>query len=100
TATKAANQTSSAVEPNTTASPARTKATPLIIGLRTWRYGPRATSFAVGSQGASVPSPIVEKSRIVHTTNTRPTAIGTTPTALPHQTFVSPVHQRISPGPP
>lgn len=38
-------------------SAASSRTTPKIIGLRTWRYGPRMTSRLGGSQGAGVPLP-------------------------------------------
>lgn len=46
--------------------------TPESIGLRTREYGPVATSFCVGAQGAKVPFPMVAKSLIVQTAKNRP----------------------------
>ena len=44
-------------ELNRTASPKRMRMAPMIMGFRTYRYGPMMTSFWGGSQGAGVPSP-------------------------------------------
>src|SRR5678810_632662 len=59
-------------DPNTTASPVRIVATPVIIGLRVYRYGPTATRLDVGSHGASVPLPTRTNRLMHHVTSTRP----------------------------
>ena len=63
----------------TSVSPIRTRPTPVIIGLRTRRYGPSTTRCRVGSHGASVPSPSASKSAIVWATRTAPAASSTAP---------------------
>ncbi len=53
---------------------------PTIIGLRTWRYTPRTTSFCGGFQGAGVPFPTVTKSPMVQAMRISPTITNTEPT--------------------
>src|SRR6185369_3789802 len=67
-----AAQTARTREPWNTDSPINIVTTPLIIGLRTYRYGPIATSFCVGSHGASVPFPTRANSETHHPKSAKP----------------------------
>ena len=49
---KTATQPNRGHEPKNTDSAVSIKRTPVIIGFRTWRYGPATTSFLGGSHGA------------------------------------------------
>lgn len=65
-------QTARTREPWNTDSPINIVTTPLIIGLRTYRYGPTATSRCVGSHGASVPFPTRANSEMHHAKSAKP----------------------------
>jgi len=62
------------------ASPNNTNSTPDIIGLRTYRYGPRTTRWRGGSQGASVPFPSLANRRIDETKSNSPSTSRPSPT--------------------
>jgi hypothetical protein len=73
-------------------------ATPVIIGLRTWEYGPRTTSFDVGSHGASVPCPTVTNSLTVQTASARPSATNTPPSKADTGSISAPLRQTMIAG--
>ena len=53
----------------------------MYIGLRTYLYGPRTTSFFGGSKTAGVPSPRVANSQRHQSTIATPMASGTSPSS-------------------
>jgi hypothetical protein len=57
---------------NKSASPDKIQSTPVIMGFRTYRYGPLTTKVFGGFQGASVPFPNRKKRRIVVTARNTP----------------------------
>ncbi len=83
-------------EPQKTACPINIIATLVIIGLRTWRYGPYTTSFLVGSHGANVPWPMRAKMFTHNTNNISPIHTNEPPVIIPvHVVEVIPT-QRVS----
>ena len=78
----------------------------VIMGFRTWRYGPWTTSFFGGAHGAGVPSPTNLKRLTVQTASAKPEPPSTSPIhnrgsasragARPKPNSVT--SQRIAPG--
>src|SRR5437764_7667770 len=77
-----AAQVNTAPDRSASDSPRRTRITPLIIGLRTYRYTPATTRRRGGSHGASVPRPRVANCQTVVQINPNPAAITTAPTRI------------------
>ena len=71
---KTTTQTNRGHEPKNSDSAVSIRRTPVIIGFRTWRYGPTTTSFVGGSHGAGVPSPLSTNSLVVQPARRMPGA--------------------------
>src|SRR6266516_3773795 len=89
-------QTATTREPRCSASPISIVTTAVIIGLRTYWYGPTATRRRVGSHGASVPWPTRAKSETHQVNSASPQRKITIPAPWAEAAATVPPIQRVS----